>query len=205
MRPSIYSRYTKYIVQGKLRKQTAHHPKMNARNSLQKVVWQYMTQIEKYLDKYDVTHSSRWLQPNQSKHISQTGSFPQIGANIKNLWNKPCAPPSSFMEKPVSIVECISIINYHNILYFSCLYQFMSWVNMFAVLHRDGPFWPLRPTCHSFRTLYPKGSRVQQLHLGVPCSILGRGSRKHELRDMTCTSCAACAYTLGLCLLNVWI
>ena len=101
------------------------------------------------------------------------------------------------MEKPVSIVECISITNYHNILYFSFLYQFMSSVNMFAVLHRDGPFWPLRPTCHSFRTLYPKGSRVQQLHLGVPCSILGRGSRIQELRDMTCTSCAACAYTLN--------
>lgn len=73
-----------------------------------------------------MTHSSWWLQPNQSKHISQTGSFPQIGANIKNLWNHVHHPSLSFMKKPVSIVECISIINYQNVLYCSCLCQFMN-------------------------------------------------------------------------------
>ena len=86
MRPSIYSKYTKYIAQGKLRKQTAHHPKVNARNSLQKVVWQYTTHVEKYLDKYDVTHSSRWLQPNQSKQILvKQDHFPKQGRTSKTF------------------------------------------------------------------------------------------------------------------------
>ena len=71
--------------------------------------------------------SSWWLQPIWKILISQIGSFPQVGVNIKNVWNHHLDlilqkfRPNSDRQKPITSTTCkkslnITILKVKNIL-----------------------------------------------------------------------------------------